>query len=115
VFSDEPADVAVDVVFRSTALAAVRGDTERNDQELHVTAWSAGGAQPWTLAGTALADESVRTVRATLGYHGVWRRGDRPYGWFVVAGVITAPAGIIRPHVGFSFELLADAPELAAA
>jgi hypothetical protein len=115
VFSDEPEDVAVDVVLRSTALAAVRGDTERDDQELRVTAWSAGGAQPWTLAGTALADGSVRAVRATLGYHGVWRRGDRPYGWFVVAGVMTPPTGSMRSHVGFSFELLADAPELAVA
>jgi hypothetical protein len=48
-------------------------------------------------------------VRATLSYHGVWRRGDRPYGWFVLAGDIGERAGTER--LRFRFELLALGPD----
>jgi hypothetical protein len=45
-------------------------------------------------------------VSATLDYEGVWRRGGRPYGWFVLAGAISEPA-VARRRLRFRFELLA--------
>jgi len=57
------------------------------------------------------ADERVLPVNSTLGYHGVWRHGDRAYGWFVLDGAIDPPAASGQRTLRFSFELLAFGPD----
>jgi hypothetical protein len=114
-FSDDPDDVTVEIAFEATGLAGDRDTGLAGDRDVHLVARSTGGAGRWSLDGTAVASGSVRRVRAHLAYHGVWRRGDRPYGWFVLAGTIAPAAGSLGRRVGFSFELLAGAPERASA
>jgi hypothetical protein len=68
------------------------------------------GPLPCPMSGDVRADAAVLSLRATLDYQGVWRRGDSAHGWFTIAGAIApGPAGG-RPSVRFSFDLLADGP-----
>jgi hypothetical protein len=64
---------------------------------------------PWALSGELSVDGCVYAVQATLAYHGVWRRGNGPYGWFVLSGTIDHGTRASR-RTRFCFELLAAAP-----
>ena len=112
-FSDDPGHVLVAVLFDApdlqlpTSWAAVTG------APIHLEARSVPGPHRWSLSGEAFTDVGVLPLRASLGYHGVWRRGDRSHGWFSLAGTIDPPAGDAQRRLRFSFELLAHGPDLA--
>jgi hypothetical protein len=96
VMSDHPGDAAVTVSLDGLKLV-VHADS---------------GPQPWMLSGQLIDGDEIRPVRARLSYHGVWRRGDRAHGWFVLTGEV-GERGSGRP-LHFRFELLALAPSAAS-
>jgi hypothetical protein len=67
------------------------------------------GPLPWAVSGEMRANGAGVPLRASLDYHGVWRRGDRAYGWFTLAGAID-PHPVGGRAVRFCFDLLADGP-----
>ena len=66
----------------------------------------------WELSGRLSVNGLVVPVQATLAYRGVWRRGDRVYGWFALTGTIDDGRRVRRQRQ-FSFDMLADAPASA--
>jgi hypothetical protein len=64
------------------------------------------------VSGRLSVNGRVVPVQATLAYRGVWRRGDRLYGWFALTGSID-DGRRVRRRLQFSFDLLADAPASA--
>ena len=66
----------------------------------------------WELSGRLSVNGLVVPVQATLAYRGVWRRGDRLYGWFALTGTID-DGRRVRRRLQFSFDMLADAPASA--
>jgi hypothetical protein len=110
VISEDPDDVFVSVLFDVGGLEISGSPAAMTSAPIHLEARSVPGPQRWALAGGVLSGTGVLPLRATLGYHGVWRRGDHIYGWFVLAGTIGAGRRIMR-QLRFRFELLASAPE----
>jgi hypothetical protein len=104
ILSDDPGDVLVAVALAGQPLGTA-------DPLLELVAHSVQGPGRWMLSGRVIDNAGVLPVSATLDYHGVWRRGARPYGWFVLAGAISEPA-VARRRLRFRFELLAH-PVLA--
>jgi hypothetical protein len=98
VMSDHPGDAAVTVTLDGAKLV-VHADS---------------GPRPWMLTGRLIDGAEIRPVRATLSYQGVWRRADRPYGWFVLNGEVGERAGG-GTRMRFRFELLALAPQASSA
>jgi hypothetical protein len=66
----------------------------------------------WELSGRLSVNGQIVPVQATLAYRGVWRRGDRLYGWFTLYGTID-DGRRVRRRLQFSFDLLADPPASA--
>ena len=112
-FSDDPGQVLVAVVFDAPDLQLPRSWAAVTGAPIHLEARSVPGPHRWSLSGEVFTDISVLPLHASLSYHGVWRRGDRSYGWFSLAGTIDPPAGDTQRRLRFSFELLAHGPELA--
>jgi len=110
VISDDPEAVVVDVLFDARGLDVTGASAGAKSRPIRLVARSVPGPHRWALSGELFTDTGVLPVRATLGYHGVWRRGDRPYGWFALEGVVGRASSAGRP-LGLSFELLAHAPE----
>jgi hypothetical protein len=108
VFSDEPGDVLVTVLFDAPGLATA-GSSAFNTP-IHLEARSVPGPHRWALSGEVLPETDVLPLRATLGYHGLWRRGDRAYGWFILAGTIAPARNATQRRLRFSFDLLAYGP-----
>jgi hypothetical protein len=108
VFSDDPGDVLVVVLFDAPGLA--EAGSSAFAPPIHLEARSLAGPQRWALWGEVFPETGVLPLRATLGYHEVWRRGDRAYGWFVLAGTIGPAANGTQRRLRFSFDLLADGP-----
>jgi hypothetical protein len=109
--AEDPDDVRVRVRFQVPGLeitGSPPGDT--SGLPIHLEVRSVPGPHRWALCGEVCSDTGVLPVRATLDYHGVWRRGDHTYGWFVLAGAIGARPRTVGP-LRFRFELLASAPE----
>lgn len=113
VISDDPEVVVLEVLFEARGLDASVASAGANRPPIRLVARSAAGPRRWALSGDLFTDAGVLPVRATLGYHGVWRRGDRPYGWFALAGVVDFP-GSSSGRLGLSIELLAHGPEANA-
>lgn len=111
--SEDPDDVRVALRFDAPGLEITGSPAGTIGLPIHLEARSVPGPQRWALSGEAFSDTGVVPVRATLGYHGVWRRGDHIYGWFVLAGTIGEGGRRARPPE-FRFELLATAPEAAS-
>ena len=109
VVGDAPDDVRVAVVF-DTGMATPTGMSEGTTGVRCLVADADSSAKPWAVSGEVYTDGAGVPLRATLGYHGVWRRGDRAYGWFTLAGAVGPhPAG--GRTVRFCFDLLADGPD----
>lgn len=108
--SDNPDDVLVAVLFDVPGLEITGSPGGTIGPPIHLEARSVPGPHRWAMSGEVFSDTGVLPLRATLGYHGVWRRGDLTYGWFELAGAIGAPSRTNRP-LRFRFELLAAAPE----
>jgi hypothetical protein len=70
---------------------------------------SVAGPHRWALSGEVFPETGVSRLRATLGYHGVWRRGEG--GWFVLASTNGLPADAARWRLWFSFDLPANGPQ----
>lgn len=113
VISEDPDDVFVSVLFDVGGLEISGSPAAMTSAPIHLEARSVPGPQRWALAGGVLSGTGVLPLRATLGYHGVWRRGDHIYGWFVLAGTIGEPGRKARP-LEFRFELLATAPDVGS-
>ena len=111
--SEDPDDVRVAVRFDAPGLDITGSPAGTIGPPIHLEARSVPGRRRWALSGELLLDTGVVPVRATLGYHGVWRRGDHIYGWFVLAGTIGEPGRKARP-LEFRFELLATAPDVGS-
>lgn len=112
VLSDHPGDAVVTVVLDDPHVSlADGGRTGRRLVKLVVH--SDSGPQPWMLTGCLIDSTEIRPVRATLSYNGVWRRGDRPYGWFVLNGEVGERAGG-GTRMRFRFELLALSPQASS-
>ena len=107
VFSDDPADVLVAVLFDASGLA-VAGSSAIGP--IHLEARSVLGPHRWTLSGEVFPETGVLPRRATLGYHGVGQRSDRAYGLFVLTGTIVPPPEGTQRRLRFSFDLLAYGP-----
>jgi hypothetical protein len=110
VISEDPDDVFVSVLFDVRGLEITGSPAGTLDPPMHIEARSVPGPHRWALAGGVLSDTGVLPLRATLGYHGIWRRGDHTYSWFELVGAIGAGRRIMR-QLRFRFELLASAPE----
>ena len=110
VIAEDPDDVFVSVLFDVRGLEITGSPAGTLDPPIHLEARSVPGPHRWALAGGVLSGTGVLPVRATLGYHWVWRRGDHTYGWFVLAGAIGTGRRTMR-QLRFRFELLASAPE----
>lgn len=108
--SEDPGDVLVAVLLEAPDLEVTGLPAETSGPPIQLLARSVPGPNRWAMRGKVFFDAGVRTLRATLAYHGVWRRGDLTYGWFVLAGAISAPRRKMLP-LEFRFELLASAPE----
>jgi hypothetical protein len=109
VISEDPDDVLVSVLFDVPGLEISGSEAGTLDPPMRLGARSVPGPHRWALAGELLSGTGGLPLRATLQYHGVWRRGDLTYGWFVLAGAISTPRRSMRP-LQFDFELLASAP-----
>jgi hypothetical protein len=108
--SEDPDDVLVAVLLEAPDLEVTGPPAWTSGPPIQLLARSVPGPHRWAMGGKVFLDGGVRALRATLAYHGVWRRGDFTYGWFVLAGAISAPRRKMRP-LEFRFELLASAPE----
>jgi hypothetical protein len=64
----------------------------------------------WTVAGSAHSGDVSMPALATLHYHGVWRHGDCPYGWYGLSGTIADPSGHARDELRISCDLMAYGP-----
>jgi hypothetical protein len=112
VFADDPDHVLVDVLFDAPSLEILGSPPGTIGPPIHLEGWAVPGGHRWALSGDVFtADGRALPVGATLAYHGVWCRGDRAHGWFVLAGAIDPPADTTRRRLRFSFELLADGPQ----
>jgi hypothetical protein len=111
VISDDPDVVHVDVLFEASGLDVTGASAGANGPPIRLLARTVPGLHRWALSGELFTDTGVLPVRAALGYHGVWRRGDRPYGWFALSGVVDSPASSAARRLRLSFELLAHGPE----
>lgn len=109
--SDDPDVVVVDVLFEARGLEATGASAGASSPPIRLVARSVPGRHRWALSGELFTDTGVRPVRATLGYYGVWTRGERPYAWFALTGVVDSPASYTRRRLGLSFELLAHLAE----
>jgi hypothetical protein len=109
VIYEDPDDVLVSVLFDVPGLEIAGSPAGTLDLPIHLEARATAGPHRWALAGELVSGTGVLPLRATLDYHGVWRRGDLTYGWFVLAGAIGAPRRT-RRLLRFDFELLASAP-----
>jgi hypothetical protein len=108
--SEDPDDVLVAVLFDVPGLEISGSPVGTISRPIHLEARSVPGPHRWVLSGEVFSDTGAVPLRATMSYHGVWRRGELTYGWFVLAGAIGAGRRTTRP-LRFSFELLASAPE----
>ena len=111
-FSDDPGQVLVAVLFDAPDLQLSRSQTAVIGAPIHLEARSVPGPHRWALSGEVFTDISASPLRASLSYHGVWRRGDRSHGWFGLAGTIDPPPGGSQRRLRFSFELLARRPDV---
>jgi len=109
VFSDDPGDVLVAVLFDAPGPAIAGSSTF--GPPIHLEARSVPGPHRSALSGDVLPETGVLPLRATLGSHGFWRRGDRAHGWFVLAGTIGPPADAAPWRLRFSFDLPANGPQ----
>jgi hypothetical protein len=109
VISEDPDDVLVSVLFDVPGLEISGSAAGTLDLPIRLGARAVPGPQRWALAGELFSATDALSLCATLQYHGVWRRGDLTYGWFVLAGAISTPRRTMRP-LQFDFELLASAP-----
>jgi hypothetical protein len=110
VIAEDPDDVFVAVLFVVPGLEVTGAPAEALGRPIVLEAQSVPGPHRWTLSGELFSLEGVRPLRATLDYHGVWRRGDLSFGWFVLAGAVDPSARTGRP-MRFRFELLASGPD----
>ncbi len=110
IISEDPGDVVVAVLFEASDLEIGRSPAGTSGSPIQLLARSVPGPHRWALAGKVSSERGVLPLRGNLGYHGVWRRGDLTYGWFVLTGAMGAPHRRTRPLL-FRFELLAAAPE----
>jgi hypothetical protein len=110
VIAEDPEDVFVAVLFDVPGLEITGAPAGALGPPIVLDARSVPGPQRWALSGELFSVEAVRPLRATLDYHGVWRRGDLSYGWFVLAGALDPLARTGRP-MRFRFELLASGPD----
>ena len=108
VFSDEPGDVLVTVLFDAPGLTIA--GSSAFDTPIYLEARSVPGPHRWELSGEVFPENGPLPLRATLGYHGVWRRGGRAHGWFTLEGTIGPAARATQRRLRFSFDLLADGP-----
>ena len=104
VVGEDPDDVQIAVNVDVRPIPGITGTP------LEVAA--APNLHQWELSGRLSVNGRVVPVQATLAYRGVWRRGDRLYGWFALTGTID-DGRRVRRRQQFSFDLLADAPASA--
>ena len=109
VVSDDPDDVSVAALFDVPGLTFNGRPTAGVGPPIHLEAQSVAGPRRWDLTGEMFSVAGVVPLRARLDYHGVWRRGDFAYGWFVLTGAID-PLARSTPRFRFRFELLASGP-----
>jgi len=110
VIADDPDDVFVAVLFVVPGLEITGAPAGALGPPIVLEARSVPGPHRWALSGELFSVEGVLPLRATLDYHGVWRRGDLSYGWFVLAGALDPPGRTGRP-MRFCFELMASGPD----
>jgi len=110
VIAEDPDDVFVAALFVVPGLEITGAPAGALGPPIVLDARSVRGPHRWALSGELFSVEGVLPLRATLDYHGVWRRGDLSYGWFVLGGAVDAPARTERP-MRFRFELLASGPD----
>lgn len=109
VIAEDPDDVFVAVLFVVPGLDITGAPAGALGPPIVLEARSVPGPHRWALSGELFSVDGVVPLHATLEYHGVWRRGDLSYGWFVLDGALDPPARTGRP-MRFRFELLASGP-----
>jgi hypothetical protein len=108
--AENPADVTVALKVAAPGLPTNLGSPSRpSARPAAVEGAIVNGIPTWQLYGRLSVNQRLLPIEATLAYHGVWRRGERAYGWFVLSGAIDDGARA-RRRMRFTFELLADGP-----
>jgi hypothetical protein len=110
IVGEEVDDVTVSMVVDAPGLPAIVGSPGRSVGPVRPQEGpSSLGEHRWPLWGKLKVNGVAVPVEATLAYQGVWRHGDRHYGWFVLSGVIV-DGDRPRRRMRFTFELLAQRP-----
>lgn len=110
VVGEDPNDLLAAVLLETGLATVTRASGRAAGSGGCLVARTDCGSLPWAMSGEVRSDGAVVPLRAFLGYHGVWRRGDSVHGWFTLAGTIApGPAGG-RPSMRFFFDLIADGP-----
>jgi hypothetical protein len=108
--ADDPDAVLVAVVFQAPDLDLSDSASGAVGSSMHLEARSVARSDRWAMIGEVFTDEVVRPLKASLGYHGLWKRGDRHYGWFVLTGSIEPSSSGRWRRIPFSVEVLAHGP-----
>jgi hypothetical protein len=113
IVGEDPADVTIALKVAAPDLPMNLGSSSRPAaRPIVVGDATLKGIPTWPLSGRVSINHRLLAIEATLAYHGVWRRGERAYGWFVLSGAIDDGARAGR-RMRFTFELLADGPAAA--
>jgi hypothetical protein len=113
IVAEDPADVTIALKVAAPDLPMNLGPPSRSGaRPVVVEDVALKGIPTWRLDGRLSVNQGLLPIEATLAYHGVWRRGERAYGWFVLSGSIDDGARAWR-RMRFTFELLAAGPRAA--
>ena len=110
IVGENPADVTIALKVAAPGLPTILGSPSRPSARPATVEYATlNGVPTWQLYGRLSVNRRLFPIDATLAYHGVWRRGELAYGWFVLNGAIDDGARAKR-RMRFRFELLANAP-----
>jgi hypothetical protein len=113
IVGEDPDDVTIALKVDAPDLPTNLGTSSRSSSRRAVVEDATlNGIPTWQLHGRLSVNQRLLPIDATLAYHGVWRRGERVYGWFLLSGAIDDGARAWR-RMRFTFELLADGPAAA--
>ena len=113
IVGEDPDDVTIALKVDAPDLPTNLGTSSRSSSRRVVGEDATlNGIPTWQLHGRLAVNQRLLPIEATLAYHGVWRHGERVYGWFLLSGAIDDGARAWR-RMRFMFELLADGPAAA--